>query len=271
MQQTWGMLRGLAGACHPEPALAVTVAATALALLVGRGLPAAALVAATVLASQLCVGWSNDWLDAGRDATVGRADKPIAAGAVSRRTVGMAALLAGLATVVLAPLSGPVPGLVMIIALASGLAYNWPLKFTSASALPYLISFGGLAWFVARRPIWWLVLPAALLGAGAHFVNVLPDLADDARTGVRGLPHRLGRTNSGLVAGGLLLAATALLAFGPPGAPSAAGLAILGVAVVALPIGWARSRRPGSRAAFRSVLLVALADVALLLLSGVRG
>jgi len=29
---------------------------------------------------------------------------------------------------------------------------------------------------------------AALLGLGAHFANVLPDLAGDAATGVRGLP-----------------------------------------------------------------------------------
>ena len=33
---------------------------------------------------------------------------------------------------------------------------------------------------------------AAALGSAAHFVNVLPDLADDAATGVHGLPHRLG-------------------------------------------------------------------------------
>ena len=32
----------------------------------------------------------------------------------------------------------------------------------------------------------------ALLGVAAHVTNVLPDLADDDRTGIRGLPHRLG-------------------------------------------------------------------------------
>src|SRR3712207_7375206 len=30
------------------------------------------------------------------------------------------------------------------------------------------------------------------LGVGAHLLNVLPDLEDDAATGVRGLPHVLG-------------------------------------------------------------------------------
>lgn len=251
--------------------MAVTIGAGVLAVLVGRGPAGTSLVTATVLASQLCVGWTNDWLDAPRDARVARTDKPITTGAVRRRTVGIAALIAGAATVALAPLSGVVPGLIMIVALAGGLAYDWPLKSTVASVLPYVVSFGALAWYVAGRPIWWLVLPAALLGAGAHFANALPDLADDARTGVRGLPHRLGAAGSWTAAGCLLLAATAVLAFGPPDAPSPVGSAILAVAVVVLPTGWYRSRRPGSRAAFRSVLVIALADVALLLLSGGTG
>jgi hypothetical protein len=41
--------------------------------------------------------------------------------------------------------------------------------------------------------------------------------------------------------------------------------------VVALPGGWLMARRFGARAAFRAVMLVALADVVLLLLSGKAG
>ena len=70
---------------------------------------------------------------------------------------------------------------------------------------------------------------------------------------------------------GLLFAATAVLAFGPPGPPSWVGLAgFLGAAVVLLVGGYAASRRPASRVAFRAVLAVALLDVVLLLAAGPR-
>ena len=70
----------LALACHPGPTVAVTVFAVAMAA--GADAPAAttALVGAAVLAGQLSVGWSNDWIDADRDAAVGRTDKPVGDG-----------------------------------------------------------------------------------------------------------------------------------------------------------------------------------------------
>ncbi len=257
---------------HPEPAAAVTAVAALLAVVVGRGPGGTAAVAATLGASQLCVGWTNDWLDAERDAAVGRRDKPVAAGRVGRRAVALAAVVAGLAVVPLALLSGGRAAAVAALGLVSGLAYNWPLKFTPLSPLPYAVSFAALPAFVVLGrpavPPWWMVAAGALLGGGAHFVNVLPDLSDDARTGVRGLPQRLGATGSWLAGGTLLLAATTVLVFAPAGAPSWVAVAILAVAVVALPTGWYLSRRPGSRAAFRAVLVVALADVVLLLISG---
>jgi 4-hydroxybenzoate polyprenyltransferase len=272
MSDLLGRLGWLLRASHPEPAAAVTAVAALLAVVVGRGPAGVAAVAATVAASQLCVGWTNDWLDQERDTAVGRPDKPLATGRVTRRAVAVAALVAGLALVPLALLSGVPAATAATIGLLSGLSYDWPLKFTPFSPVPYLISFGALPAFVVlgkpATPPWWMVAAAALLGGGAHFVNVLPDLADDAHTGVRGLPQRLGGTGSWLAGGALLLSATAVLVFAPAGAPSWAGLGILGVAVLALPIGWYLSRRPGSRAPFRAVLIVALADVVLLLISG---
>jgi heme o synthase len=265
----------LARACHPEPTAAVTTVAALLAVAAGRSAPGVLAVAAAVLASQLAVGWTNDALDADRDATVGRADKPIVSGAVSRRTVAVAALAAAALTPTLALLSGVPAALVLTLALVSALLYDWPLKSTVFSVLPYSVSFGALPAFVGLgtgRPAWWLVVAGALLGAGAHFVNVLPDLDDDARTGVRGLPHRIGARASVVVAAALLLAATAVLAFGPPGPPSPVALAVLcGAVVVLLTGGYAGTRRPGSRLAFRSVLVVAVLDVVLLLVAGVRG
>ncbi|HEX6501207.1 MAG TPA: UbiA family prenyltransferase [Micromonosporaceae bacterium] len=270
------ILVGLVRACHPEPTAAVTVGAALLAVVVGRSPAGVAAVAVAVLASQLAVGWCNDALDAGRDALTGRADKPIPAGLVSRRTVAVGAVVAALATVPLSFLSGPRAAAALLLALVSGLLYDWPLKFTMLSVVPYLVSFGALVAFVplglpgAPAPPAWLVVAGALLGAGAHFANVLPDLDDDARTGVRGLPHRLGRTGSWVAATVLLASATGALAFGPPGPPSWAALLIVAGTVVALGVAGYAARTAGSRAAFRAVLLVAVADVTLLLLAGSR-
>lgn len=263
-------------ACHPEPAAAVTIGACVLAIAVGRDALGVVEVGAAVGATQLAVGWSNDWLDADRDKRVGRTDKPIASGDVSRRTVGISAILAAVASAPLAALSGWRACVVLMIALVFALLYNWPLKFTALSVVPYVIAFACLAAFVplsrpgSSAPPWWLVAAGGLLGGGAHFVNVLPDLADDAETGVLGLPHRIGRGPSIAVAAVLLLTATGLLAFAPARRVEWLAWLAFAAATVALLVGFARARRPGSRAAFRAVLLVALADVVLLIASGAQ-
>jgi protoheme IX farnesyltransferase len=265
------MRLALLRAAHPEPGAAVT-AVTAL-LTVGAGLPLGAAVAATgtVAASQLAVGWSNDAIDAARDGAVRRPDKPIAVGAVRRRTVVVAAVVAGLACVTLAFVTDVRAAPVAVVAFVSALSYNWPLKSTVVSPLPYAVSFSCLPAFVVlaagRSVPVWLIAAGALLGAGAHFANVVPDLADDAATGVHGLPHRLGATGSLVTAAGLLLAVTALLVFGPPGPPRALGLVAGLVAVATLAVCGYRLRR----FAFRAVLLVALLDVILLVAGGALG
>src|SRR3954454_22288258 len=87
---------------HPEPGLAVTGAMTLLAVGVGHRGWAIPGIFPAVGATQLAVGWVHDWLDAARDRQAGRGDKPIAAGAVSRRTVGISGLIASLAVPLLA-------------------------------------------------------------------------------------------------------------------------------------------------------------------------
>ncbi|MGR6322523.1 UbiA family prenyltransferase [Micromonospora soli] len=270
---------GLARASHPEPTAAVTVVAGLLAWGVGHRPAGIAAVLLTVLASQLAVGWSNDLIDADRDATVGRTDKPLVSGGLRRPTLARAAVTAVVATPLIALTTGGAAALCVTLALVSALLYNWPLKSTPVSVLPYAISFGALPAFVvlalpgAPAPPVWLVAAAACLGAGAHFANVLPDLADDARTGVRGLPHRLGPAGSRAAAAGLLLAATVALVVGPPGPPSWVGLSAVAAAVLVPALGWYAGRAAagsGGRpvAAFRAVMVVALIDVALLVANG---
>jgi protoheme IX farnesyltransferase len=266
-------------ASHPEPAVAVTLVSALLAWGAGHRPAAIGWVAATVLASQLAVGWVNDWLVAGRDAAVGRSDKPLATGAVSRRAAGTAGLLAAILTPLLAfVLNAPAAGCAAG-ALGSAMLYNWPLKSTPLSVLPYAFSFGALPAFVvlalpgSPAPPAWLLAAGALLGAGAHFANALPDLADDLRTGIRGLPQRIGPDGSRLAAAALLLAATVVLVLGPPGPPSWAGLAAAAAAAVVLPVGWYVGRAAAARggrpvAIFRAVMVVAVIDVGLLVTSG---
>jgi 4-hydroxybenzoate polyprenyltransferase len=233
-------------------------------------------VCAAVAATQLSVGWVNDWLDADRDRVAGRTDKPVAEGAVDRRTVGLAGLLASLAIPFLGLPFGPAATVCITLVGIFALLYDWPLKSTAFSVVPYLVAVGLLPAFVVvalpghPAPPAWLVAAGALLGGGAHFANVLPDLADDAATGVRGLPHRLGAGWSQVAAAALLLAATLTLVLGPAGPPSWAGLAAAGAAAVVLPLGWYAARRARGRpvAMFRAVIVVALIDVLLLILSG---
>jgi 4-hydroxybenzoate polyprenyltransferase len=273
------MVLGLVRASHPEPAAAVTGVSALLAWGVGHRPGGVATVAVTVLATQLAVGWLNDRLDADRDTAVGRTDKPLANGTLDGRLVLVCGLAAALAAPALALLLNPPATIAISVALISALLYNWPLKSTPVSVLPYAVSFGTLPAFVvlalpgSPAPPAWLVAAGALLGAGAHFANVLPDLDDDARTGVRGLPHRIGPAGSRVAAAVLLLAATAMLVFGPSGPPSWAGLAAIAAAAVVLPVGWYAGRsagRRGNRAVgvFRAVLVVAVIDVVLLVASG---
>jgi 4-hydroxybenzoate polyprenyltransferase len=267
-------LLALARATHLGPALAVSLVAVLLAVAAGVGGARTVLLGAAVLAGQASIGWSNDWIDAERDLAVGRVDKPVVQGVVTAALLRAAALGALALSGVLSLLLGVVPGLLLLVLVASGWAYNAGLKRTAASALPYLTGFGALpAGVVAAAPgtpaaPWWLVAAGAALGGAAHVANVAPDVADDLATGVRGLPHRVGPVPSA-VAGALLLGAgTLLLVLGPDGPPDAAGWAAVALAVPAVVVAALAGSPRWRRAAFPAVLLLTVLDVVLLLLGG---
>ncbi len=257
-------LSRLVRACHPEPTIAVSGLAAALAWSVGAS-PLRVFLA--FLSGQLSVGWSNDWFDAARDVTVGRTDKPVVQG-LPVSTVRTAALGAACACVPLSFLMGTSAGLAHLLAVASAWLYNARLKSTVLSFAPYALSFGlvpsivtlGLPGHPWAR--WWATAAGALLGVGAHGANVLPDLADDEATGVRGLPHRLGRSLTVLLSGIALVGATVLLSVAPGLSLFALVLPLVAAGVLA--VGFAL----GNRAPFLSVLVIAAIDVTLLLLSG---
>lgn len=260
---------------HLEPSLTVTVVACILALGAGRSGAGVVWVGAAVLAGQLSVAWANDWVDRDRDRAAGRTDKPVASGELSAVAVRNAAFVGLAGCAVLSLASGVRATAVHLLAVGAGWAYNLALKFTPASVVPYGLAFSLLPVFVwlglpgAPLPPWWSVPAAGLLGAGGHFTQALPDLASDARTGVRGLPQRLGFRSALLAAAGLLGAGTAVVAVGvaplDPLTAGAVGVSLL--LVVALVAAGLRGR---TRLAFR--LTIAAAGAALFaFVGGARG
>jgi 4-hydroxybenzoate polyprenyltransferase len=201
----------------------------------------------------------------------GRTEKPLAAGDVEPRTVALAAGVALVVCVPLSFLSGVPAGWIHIGAVASAWTYNLGVKATRLSVVPYAVSFGLLPTFVVLGlaghpwPPWWLPLAGVLLGSGAHFANTVPDLATDARTGVRGLPQRLGATGSRWSAVLLLVAGSAVALLGPSGAGTWQIAALLPLALVT-----ALTPRLGDRHAFRVAMAIAAIDVALVIGGGTR-
>ena len=264
---------GLVSASHPGPTAVVTVLAAAFAVGVGAGPGTALLVTLAVLAGQLSVGWSNDWIDAGRDIAVARGDKPVVSGVVSAALLRRAALLAVGACVVLSLATGWAPGATHLAAVASAWTYNLVLKSTVLSWLPYSVSFGLLPVFVVlasgeSRAAGWAVLATALLGIGAHVANTLPDLEDDRETGVRGLPHRIGRAGARVLAPVVLAVATAVVVLGPDRVPGPVVWTGATTAVVlAGAAGVVARARTRSRMPFALSMAVAAVCVVLLVLA----
>jgi 4-hydroxybenzoate polyprenyltransferase len=266
----------LARSTHPGPSIAVSIVAVVLGIGLGLDPVRLVLLGAAVVLNQASVGLSNDWLDADRDRAVGRTDKPVALGWIGAATVRNAAIACALLAVLLTVPLGWFATLVHALFIASAWTYNVGLKNTPISVLPYIVSFGTLPLIVAlARPVPALAAPwalglGALLGVSAHFANVLPDLEDDRRTGIRGLPHRLGRTASGIVIC-VALAAGALLAFfGPAGEKTVlqwVGLVVTLLLAAAIAI---VLRRPPTRLLFQLIIAAALANVVLLAFSADR-
>jgi 4-hydroxybenzoate polyprenyltransferase len=268
-------IRALVAASHPGPSLAITALITLLAAQAAPRGTGPVLVAPAVLAGQLSIGWSNDFFDAGRDAAAGRLDKPIAAGAVSRGAVGLAGAVALAVSVLLAFAIDWVTGIVNVVMMIAGWAYNAGLKSTLASGLMYVVGFGLIPVFAASTlpghpaPRPWTIAAAAALGLGGHFANVLPDLAGDEATGVHGLPQRVavqgGPSAVRFAALVLLLLASALLVLASGGprrwiAPVGLGLACA-LAVV--------GARGSGRLPFLAAIGIAAIDVALFAAGGV--
>jgi 4-hydroxybenzoate polyprenyltransferase len=172
-------------------------------------------IALAIFFGQLVVGWTNDLVDFPRDEAALRLKKPLVAGTISKTTLRVAIFLAlgiALVTSLASPL-GVKGSAIHFIGLLSATAYNFKLKATVLSVLPYIVSFGALPWAIyvaaGSRPPLWLVLAFMLFTCAFHFLNVLKDLDADINQNVMGLPQVLGRKRSICVAA--ILASVGLL------------------------------------------------------------
>ena len=258
---------------HPGPSAAVTLVTIVLGVTAGLDPVRVVVLAVVMLLDQFSVGLSNDWLDADRDRAVARSDKPVARGDVASGTVRTAAFATAAASVLLSTALGWPLVVAHLVALASAWSYNIVAKHTVASVLPFIVSFGllpvlaTLALPEPRPAQWWVIAAGALLGVAAHVANVLPDLADDASTGVRGLPHRLGRIPSALLAAVALVAASLAFTLGPGLSPAGAVGLSVSVVIAAAAVTLILTDRL-SRWLFRLIIAAAVLDVVLLALAG---
>jgi 4-hydroxybenzoate polyprenyltransferase len=162
--------------------------------------------------------------------------------------------------------------IINVVIIGAAWAYNAGLKSTLASGLMYLAGFAPIPAFAASTlpghpaPRWQVTVAAGAVGLGAHFANVLPDLAADRATGVSGLPQQVAaRWGAGavrVIALVLLLLASVLLLL----AASRRWVALAGLAAAALlaVIG----ARGSGRQPFLAAIGIAAIDVVLFAVGG---
>jgi 4-hydroxybenzoate polyprenyltransferase len=238
-----------------------TLLFAALALGALPGVRTVALLAGAMLASQAAIGIANDWADRDLDRAA-KPGKPLVAGLVAT-WCALVMLGTALTIAILCAAQFGLASLLLVAAGAGlGLAYDFWLKRTPYSWLPYLLA-------IPLEPIWvwtalgrftprllWLYPLGATLLLALHLANALADFSGDTAAGVGGLVQRLGRQR----ATGLLWVASLL----PALLASLLGLA--------LPLRWSRwlpavalallpllaafvlvRRRPGQNAVYRTV------------------
>ena len=205
-------LRGLLKASHFGPTLIVTAISFAFATYYWWEGPAY-VIAFGVFTGQLVVGWSNDLYDFDDDLKHQRTKKPLVSGLITKQYL-QKWLRFMLPFSFVANLFGPLGikgGLVYMLGIACGVAYNFYFKFNLFSPLPYAIAFAALPSSVViskdLNPPLWMLLGGALFGMAAHFINVIKDMDQDQASGIKGLPQRLGKTES-------IAAAAVLIALG---------------------------------------------------------
>jgi len=209
-------MKALLKASHFGPTLLVTAISFGFATYYWWEGPAL-VIAFGVFTGQLVVGWSNDLYDYPDDLKHNRLNKPLVAGTLSKESLQRWLRFMvpfSFFTNLIGPL-GIKGGLVYMLGIACGVAYNFYFKFSPLSPLPYAIAFAALPSSIAISkeitPPTWMWLGGALFGMAAHFINVIKDMKADQVSQIRGLPQILGTTKSIIAASVLISLGIALL------------------------------------------------------------
>ena len=210
-------VKGLLKESHFGPTLLVTAISFGFATYYWWEGPAY-VIAFGVFTGQLVVGWSNDLYDFADDLKHNRQNKPLVSGVITKEYLQKWLRLM-VPFSFIANLAGPLGingGLVYMLGIACGMAYNFYFKFSILSPLPYAIAFAALPSCIAISkditPPTWMWAGGALFGMAAHFINVIKDMKEDQISEIKGLPQRLGTRNS-IVAAFILTLAGVLVIF----------------------------------------------------------
>jgi 4-hydroxybenzoate polyprenyltransferase len=239
---------------HPFPSLVVAFTGVGLAWeATSNSLPSGDLVRlfGLFLCSQLTVGTFNEYCDAPLDA-VGKPGKPIPSGQVPRTAALGLAIALSLVTLGLGLSFGlPTLGLT-ILGTGAGLIYDYPLKRTRWSWLPYVVGIPILplwAWTavgVLPRSAIWAYPIGTLLALALHLANALPDDAGDRAAGAAGLVQLLGMRRARLLLGFAYCTALVLigivLSMGP--SPSMVAIALIACGMLIGTVGVVIALRP---------------------------
>ncbi len=199
-------------AAHAKQAITTALAMGLVAAVAGRPAREAGVVLITVLVGQTILGWHNDIVDRQRDQAHGLAGKPVGAGRLEVGTVWYAIVVAFLLLVPLATTTGVRAGAYYLGSVAVAMLgnvvlrtgfFSWWSWAASFALLPAYLSWGGWGGkAVGNAPEPAIVVLAALLGVGVHFMRAVWGLVADHEDGWTYLPLKLG----------LKLGATRLLA-----------------------------------------------------------
>ena len=187
-------------AAHPRQAALTAIGLAGAAALAGRPSREVGLVLATVLVGQAVLGWHNDLVDRARDAKRLPSGKPIADGYLDPGTAWFAWGCGVLLLVPLAVSNGVTAGCLYIVSVGIGLVgnvvlrngpFSWLTWAAAYSLYPAFLSYGGWGGqTTGNPPAVAMVVLAAALGVGVHFLCALPGLVADHENGFRHLPLR---------------------------------------------------------------------------------
>ncbi|MGY0387351.1 UbiA family prenyltransferase [Nocardioides sp. WG-D5] len=187
---------------HPRQAVLTAIGLSVAAVLAGLSTREVTLIAVTVLVGQAVLGWHNDLVDQAVDRRHEREGKPISDGRLEAGGVWFALCCGVLLVIPLSVTSGTVAGLFYLGSLVIGMLANvllrkglfsWVLWAAAFACYPGYISYAGWAGETTGGPPHWaMVVLAAALGVGVHFLTALWGLVADNEDGWTYLPLKAG-------------------------------------------------------------------------------